>query len=76
MPTADNAVRNGNRAEGVQLGSRFRQAKKLHLMLNFKNEIISSKEGRYKLTMKQLTPVRLMKNDFSKKWMKQKKEQR
>jgi len=53
-------------AEGVQLGSRFVASEEASSHINFKNEIISSKEGDTKLTMKQLTPVRLMKNDFFK----------
>ena len=53
-------------AEGVQLGSRFVASEEASSHINFKNKVISSKEGDTKLTMKQLTPVRLMKNDFFK----------
>ncbi len=53
-------------AEGVQLGSRFVASEEASSHINFKNEVINSKEGDTKLAMKQLTPVRLMKNDFFK----------
>lgn len=53
-------------AEGVQMGSRFVASEEASSHINFKNEVINSKEGDTQLTMKQLTPVRLMKNDFFK----------
>ncbi len=54
-------------AEGVQIGSRFVASDEASSHLNFKNAIIESQEGDTILTLKQLTPVRLMKNDFYKK---------
>lgn len=51
-------------AEGVQMGSRFVASEEASSHINFKNEVINSKEGDTQLTMKQLTPVRLMKNEF------------
>jgi len=53
-------------AEGVQLGSRFVASEEASSHINFKNEVINSKEGDTKLAMKELTPVRLLKNDFFK----------
>ena len=35
--------------------------------INFKNAIINSSEGDTKLSLKQLTPVRLLKNEFANK---------
>lgn len=54
-------------AEGVQIGSRFVASEEASSHINFKNTVINSEEGDTILTMKQLTPVRLMKNDFYKK---------
>ena len=51
-------------AEGVQLGSRFVASEEASSHINFKNEVINSKEGDTKLAMKELTPVRLLNNDF------------
>jgi enoyl-[acyl-carrier protein] reductase II len=51
-------------AEGVQMGSRFVASAEASSHINFKNEVINSQEGDTQLTMKQLTPVRLLKNDF------------
>jgi enoyl-[acyl-carrier protein] reductase II len=51
-------------AEGVQMGSRFVASTEASSHINFKNVVINSKEGDTQLTMKQLTPVRLLKNDF------------
>ena len=53
-------------AEGVQAGSRFVASEEASSHINFKNAIINSQEGDTILTMKQLTPVRLIKNDFFK----------
>jgi enoyl-[acyl-carrier protein] reductase II len=53
-------------AEGAQLGSRFVASEEASSHINFKNEVIHSQEGDTQLTMKQLTPVRLMKNAFFK----------
>ena len=54
-------------AEGVQMGSRFVASEEASSHINFKNTIIGSQEGDTQLTLKQLTPVRLMKNEFFKK---------
>jgi enoyl-[acyl-carrier protein] reductase II len=51
-------------AEGVQVGSRFAAALESSAHDNFKHRIITAAEGDTLLTMKQLTPVRLMKNKF------------
>ena len=51
-------------AEGVQVGSRFVATPEASSHLNFKNAILASKEGDTQLVMKQLTPVRLLKNKF------------
>lgn len=51
-------------ADGVQVGSRFVTTHESSAHLNFKNAILNSSEGDTKLSLKQLTPVRLLKNDF------------
>ena len=51
-------------ADGVQIGSRFVTSEESSASVNFKNSVISSNEGDTKLMMKQLTPVRLLKNKF------------
>jgi enoyl-[acyl-carrier protein] reductase II len=51
-------------AEGVQMGSRFAASEESSAHENFKNEIVRAGEGDTILTMKQLTPVRLIKNKF------------
>jgi len=51
-------------AEAVQIGSLFVVSKESSAHINFKNKIISSKEGDTILTLKELTPVRMLKNDF------------
>ncbi len=51
-------------AEGVQVGSRFVASTEASSHENFKNRIIRSQEGDTQLTLKQLTPVRLIKNKF------------
>jgi enoyl-[acyl-carrier protein] reductase II len=53
-------------AEGVQMGSRFVASEEASSHINFKNVVINSQEGDTQLTMKQLTPVRLIKNEFFK----------
>lgn len=54
-------------ANGVQVGSRFVATHESSAHLNFKNAIIGSNEGDTKLSLKQLTPVRLLKNEFADK---------
>lgn len=51
-------------AEAVQMGSRFVASEEASSHINFKNAVISSQEGDTALTLKQLTPVRLIKNKF------------
>ena len=51
-------------ADGVQIGSRFIASCESSAHINFINKIITSVEGDTKLMMKQLIPVRLLKNDF------------
>jgi len=51
-------------ADGVQIGSRFVATFESSAHENFKNKIIQAKEGDTQLTLKQLTPVRLIKNNF------------
>ena len=51
-------------AEGVQIGSLFAASEESSAHINFKSEIINATEGSTSLTMKQLIPVRLLKNKF------------
>lgn len=51
-------------AEGVQVGSRFVATPESSGHANFKAAVINAKEGDTQLTMKLLTPVRLIKNKF------------
>ena len=51
-------------AEGVQIGSLFAAAQESSAHEGFKNRIIHSAEGDTQLSLKQLTPVRLLKNEF------------
>ncbi|MBL0272048.1 MAG: nitronate monooxygenase [Chitinophagaceae bacterium] len=51
-------------AEAVQMGSRFVASEEASSHNNFKNVVINSQEGDTQLTLKQLTPVRLLKNEF------------
>lgn len=51
-------------AEGVQVGSGFAASVESSAHENFKQRIVQSTEGDTQLTMKQLTPVRLIKNRF------------
>ena len=51
-------------ADGVQIGSRFAASHESSAHENFKNKIIQSAEGETVLTLKQLTPVRMIKNNF------------
>lgn len=54
-------------ADGVQIGSRFVASEEASANINFKKAVIESKEGDTKLMLKQLTPVRLLKNEFFEK---------
>jgi enoyl-[acyl-carrier protein] reductase II len=51
-------------AEGVQIGSRFVATPESSAHQAFKDKITQSNEGDTLLTLKELTPVRLLKNDF------------
>lgn len=51
-------------AEGVQMGTRFVACEESSAHENFKNAVVNAVEGQTLLTMKQLTPVRLMRNKF------------
>ena len=53
-------------AEGVQVGSRFAASVESSAHERFKKKIVESKEGDTILTLKQLTPVRMIKNKFYK----------
>jgi len=51
-------------ADGVQVGSRFAASKESSAHNNFKETIVNVKEGDTQLTLKELAPVRLVKNKF------------
>ncbi len=51
-------------ADGVQVGSRFAVSSESSAHLNYKNKILNSEEGDTTITLKQLAPVRLIKNAF------------
>ena len=51
-------------ADGVQVGSRFAASVESSSHENFKNTIINVKEGDTQVTLKELAPVRLIKNKF------------
>lgn len=51
-------------AEGVQMGSRFVACEEASSHIDFKNAVINAEEGDTKLSLKQLTPVRLLRNNF------------
>ena len=52
-------------ADAVQVGSRFVASVEASAHINFKNAVINSNEGDTLLTLKELTPVRLLKNKFA-----------
>ena len=51
-------------ADGVQIGSRFIATPESSAHINFKNKVLAAQEGDTLLTLKELTPVRLLKNQF------------
>lgn len=51
-------------ASGVQVGSRFATSVESSAHIGFKEQIILAKEGSTELTLKEITPVRLLKNPF------------
>jgi len=54
-------------ADGVQIGSRFAASEESSAHPNFKKAIIEANDGDTRLTLKQLIPVRLIKNEFYKR---------
>ena len=52
-------------AEAVQIGSRFVCSEESSSHLEFKKAILNAQEGDTKLSLKELTPVRLLKNKFA-----------
>lgn len=51
-------------ADGVQIGSRFVASEESSAHINFKNEVVKIQDGDTQLTLKELAPVRLIKNKF------------
>jgi enoyl-[acyl-carrier protein] reductase II len=51
-------------ADGVQIGSRFAVSNESSAHENFKNYVVNSREGDTLLSIKSLTPVRLLRNKF------------
>jgi enoyl-[acyl-carrier protein] reductase II len=51
-------------ADGVQMGTRFVASKESSAHENFKDIVLKAKEGDTRLTLKEITPVRMMKNKF------------
>jgi enoyl-[acyl-carrier protein] reductase II len=54
-------------ADGVQIGSRFIASTESSAHESFKNSVLNTDEGGTMLTLKELTPVRLIKNAFYQK---------
>ncbi len=51
-------------ADGVQVGSRFVATLESSAHQNFKQKVVNAAEGDTVLTLKEITPVRLLKNNF------------
>ena len=51
-------------ASGVQVGSRFAASLESSAHVHFKEQILAAVEGSTELTLKEITPVRLLKNPF------------
>ena len=51
-------------ASAVQIGTRFIASHEASSHINFKQAVIAANEGDTELSLKQLTPVRLLKNEF------------
>lgn len=51
-------------ADGVQIGSRFVASEESSAHLNFKEAVVKTQDGDTHLTLKELAPVRLIKNQF------------
>ena len=54
-------------ADGVQVGSRFVATHEASSHHHFKQAVVEAKQGDTELTLKELTPVRLLKNPFYQK---------
>ncbi len=54
-------------AEGVQMGSRFVPTEESSAHIAFKNAVVEAAEGSTTLTLKELTPVRMMHNELYQK---------
>ena len=54
-------------ADGVQVGSRFVASDEASSHPNFKNEVVRAGDGSTVLTLKEITPVRMLKNPFFQK---------
>ena len=51
-------------ADGAQIGTRFVASEEASSHINFKRRVVEAGEGETQLTLKELTPVRMMKNKF------------
>ena len=51
-------------ADGVQIGSRFVASEEASAHFAFKEQVVQASEGATQLTLKELAPVRLLKNPF------------
>lgn len=51
-------------ADGVQAGSRFVASEEASSHMNFKQKVVDAREGDTHLTLKELAPVRMLKNKF------------
>ena len=51
-------------ADAVQIGSRFVASNEASSHINFKRRVVEAKEGDTQLTLKELAPVRMLKNKF------------
>jgi len=51
-------------ADAVQMGTRFVVSNESSAHQNFKTKVVETKEGDTLLTLKEITPVRMIKNDF------------
>ncbi len=51
-------------ADGVQMGSRFVASEESSAHVNFKKKVVETEDGGTDLTLKELIPVRLIKNEF------------
>ncbi|HSM64347.1 MAG TPA: nitronate monooxygenase [Gillisia sp.] len=51
-------------ADAVQIGSRFVASNEASSHINFKKKVVEAKEGDTQLTLKELAPVRILKNKF------------